>query len=61
MTTEGWIPYYPHPTGWLLPVKIDEQGRPIRKNRRFVFALPCGGEYQPEDLESIGRTLRAWP
>lgn len=57
LTAEGHIPYFRHPSGWDLPVKVDEHGRPVRKNRRLVFMLPGGGEYQPEDEQSIARKL----
>lgn len=56
-TAEGFVPYYPHPSGWMLPVKTDDRGRPIRRNRRLVYALPGGGEFQPEDEQSIARKL----
>lgn len=57
MTAEGHIPYFQHPSGWSLPVVIDNNGRPKRKNRRLVYALPGGGEFQPEDEQSIARKL----
>lgn len=61
MTAEGWIPYARHPSGWDLPVAIDEEGRPIREGGAFVFVCPDGTHWQPEAVEQVGRTLRAWP
>lgn len=61
MTSEGWIPYARHPSGWHLPVAIDADGRPIRKGGAFVFVCPDGTHWQPESVEALGKTLRAWP